>query len=241
MKKRWILLAAVFVLVCVAGLIIPKIYESLADDQTIPSCKECYAEEIPSCDVCYIDGLLVGTIECQESVTSLAEDALTDFCNYPGVHCRPELYPEPIRYMITYSGFFHEDVQASRCGDQFCDPEFEDGTNCHEDCGWCGDGIRQFPYENSANCPLDGTCGDGICASSYENETNCPGDCQVATSTALSPNTIEISYDSAQMAELVQSDGGNTFYGAVYHGYLDLWPVQPVGNLTGDNPTNNIY
>jgi hypothetical protein len=69
------------------------------------------------------------------------------------------------------------------CGDYFCNPDnnetYGSGPNdCPDDCGFCGDGMWQYAYEDLGNCPVDThRCPDSACSGTWENCGNCPQDC----------------------------------------------------------------
>lgn len=90
------------------------------------------------------------------------------------------------------------------CGDNYCDPQFEDYDMCPKDCPALGnpDCVEnnkcevQF-NENSANCPVDCYCGDGICDSSESG--TCELDCGVVTPPPTIPEQPPIQ---------IEEDGG---------------------------------
>ena len=90
------------------------------------------------------------------------------------------------------------------CGDNYCDPQFEDYNTCAKDCPALGnpDCVEnnkceiQF-NENSINCPADCSCGDGICDST-EN-----GICELDCGT-IAPLPPVVPQQSIQIKE----DGG---------------------------------
>lgn len=67
------------------------------------------------------------------------------------------------------------------CGDGYCNPdnsEYYGEESCGSDCGYCGDGIVQWPDENQYNCPQDAHyCGDKYCNGYNENCSTCAYDC----------------------------------------------------------------
>ena len=76
------------------------------------------------------------------------------------------------------------------CGDNYCDPQFEDYNTCPKDCPPLGnpdcvvnDKCEIQFNENAINCPADCNCGDGICDSTEQG--SCELDC--GTPTTLPP------------------------------------------------------
>ncbi len=55
-------------------------------------------------------------------------------------------------------------VDCGYCGDDVCDPNYEDQDSCDEDCGYCGDGMCQAYWELDADCSLcPDDCGGSLC------------------------------------------------------------------------------
>lgn len=85
----------------------------------------------------------------------------------------------------NYDTMVCEQKRTGWCGDEYCDPVFEDFVSCPQDCKpyepICGNRICDSDYgETLDNCPQDCTCGNNSCEIHLgETLENCSSDCGI--------------------------------------------------------------
>ena len=143
--------------------------EACGNWQCEPHC----GEDTNSCpDDCCQEACGNGQCEphCGEDTNSCQQDCCQDSCG--NQNCEPQCNED--------QGSCPQDCCNPACGDQACEPgcgEYPD--NCPADCfpntcgnGWCEGG------ESPSNCHDDcGYCGDGYCDPAFETPGQCPSDC----------------------------------------------------------------